>query len=281
MEVPQMTEPKKEPFEERGSSLPQGEKTISPTLTDPPEDPPIKTAEQLQIEEYRRKEAAYRQRQIDTDAQLAQLTQVVGKLVKEKDAPPVQTPEEAAKEFYRDPKKVIREVMEETVKPLNEFKDDFQGNTKYNSLKTKYKADPRFAPYFQRPGFEQMIDQVINQSQQNGVAISEVFVESVLTHSAGQIAVGTVQMPDPIADANNTPPAGDPPVDNRQIPPYLAPSSPPMRRPTSDQPKRRALTENEDRIRREQKMSVDDWWHWMEMDSKDVVGSQIGLEEKK
>lgn len=287
MDIPQMTDEKKEPFEDRSSSLPPKENLTPPTSTDQPQDlptePPAKTQEQLLIEEYQRKEQQYQQRQRETDARLAQLTETVGKLVEEKNAPPALTPEEEAKEFYKDPKKVIREVMQETVKPLNEFKDEYQGTNAYTRLKNQFKSDPRFAQYFNRPGFEQMVDQVVSQSQQNGIAISEQFVESVYTHAAGQIAVGTVQMPDPIADANRqgTPPQETPPVDNRQIPPYLAPSAPPMRKPTSDGPKRRQLTENEDRIRRENKMSIEEWWAWMDEDSKNVVDSQIGISQEK
>jgi len=285
MNIPEMTDPNKEPFEERGTpSLPNTENPTPPTSKDPPTDPPTKTAEQIQIEEYQRKEQAYLQRQRDQDARLTQLSGVVEKLVAEKNAPPPTTPEEDAKAFYRDPKKAIKEAMEEAVKPLNEFKDEYQGSNAYARLKTQFRSDPRFAQYFQRPGFEQMVDQVVNQSAQNGTEVSEMFVESVLTHTAGQIAVGTVQMPDPIADANvqNTPPQpGVPPVDNRQIPPYLQPSAPPTRQAPSDGPKRRQLNENEDRIRREQGMSVEDWWKWQEMDSKDVVDSRVGMEEKK
>lgn len=275
-------DPKKEPFESK-PSLPNTENPTPAISKEPPKDPPTKTPEQLQVEEYQRKEAAYIQRQRDQDAKLAQLTQVVEKLVTEKAAPPEQTPEEAAKEFYRDPKKVIREVMEETVKPLNEFKDGYQADNAYTRLKAQYKADPRFIPFFQRQGFEEMVDRVITQSVQNGVTISNEFVESVLTHTAGQIAVGTVQMPDPIADANitPTPTPGVPLVDNRMIPPYLQPSSPPSVHRDAPGPKRRELTENEDRIRRENKQSLDEWWAWMEMDSKDIVDSRVGIEEKK
>lgn len=285
MDIPQMTDPNKEPFENKGAtSLPNTESPISPISKDPPADPLTKTPEQLQIEEYQRKEAAYLARQRDQDAKLLQLTNVVEKLVTDKNAPPPTTPEEDAKDFYRDPKKVIREVMEETVAPLNAFKDSYQGDSAYVRLKTQFKADPRFVAYFQKQGFEGMVDQVINQSMRNGVTISNEFVESVLTHTAGQIAVGTVQMPDPIADANvqNTPPQpGVPPVDNRQIPPYLQPSAPPTVRRTNDGPKRRQLTENEDRIRRENGQTVDDWWEFMEMPSTDVIDSRVGIPEKK
>ena len=257
---------------------------------EPPKDPvidpnappvvPVKTPEQLQIEEYQRKEQAYLQRQRDQDAKLTQLTSVVEKLVIEKSAPPPKTPEEEAKDFYRDPRKVIREVMEETVKPLNEFKDSFQNNDAYARVKNQFRSDPMFAPYFQRQGFEQTVDAVVNQAAQSGTQISEAFVESALTHTAGQIAVGTIQMPDPIADANvqNTPPQpGVAPVDNRQIPPYLQPSAPPSVQRTPDGPKRRALTENEDRIRRENGQSVEDWWEFMEMPSTGVIDSKVGL----
>lgn len=284
MNIPEMTDPNKEPFDNQGAtSLPQKENPTPAISKEPPQDPPTKTAEQLQLEEYQRKEAAYLARQREQDAKLTQLTSVVEKLVTDKNAPPPTTPEEDAKDFYRDPKRVIREVMEETVKPLNQFKDTFEGDSAYSRLKTQYKADARFASYFQRPGFEEMVDQVITQSQGNGVTISNEFVESVLTHTAGQIAVGTIKMPDPIADANPnpTPTPGNPPVDNRTIPPYLQPSSPPSRQPVADGPKRRQLNENEDRIRREQGMSVEDWWSWQEMDSKDVVDSKVGMEEKK
>ncbi len=285
MNIPEMTDPNKEPFENKGTpSLPHTENPTPPISKETPPDPATKTPEQLQLEEYQRKEQAYLQRQRDQDAKLTQLTSVVEKLVTDKNAPPPTTPEEDAKDFYRDPKRVIREVMEETVKPLNEFKNTFEGDSAYSRLKTNYKADPRFTSYFQRPGFEQMIDQVISQSQKNGVTISNEFVESVLTHTAGQIAVGTVQMPDPIADANrdpNNPTPENPPVDNRMIPPYLQPSAPPSVQHRNEAPKRRQLNENEDRIRRENGQSLEDWWSFMEMDSKDVVDSRVGIPEKK
>ena len=289
MKVPVMSEPGK-PFEPKEASSQTLANPTSPISNDPPKDPvidpnaqpvvPVKTPEQLQIEEYQRKEQAYLQRQRDQDAKLTQLTQVVQKLFTDKSAPPPTTPEEDAKAFYRDPKAVIREVMEETVAPLNAFKNSFESNDAYTRLKTQFKADPRFAAYFQRAGFEQTIDAVVNQAAQNGTPISEMFVESALTHTAGQIAVGTVQMPDPIADANvqNTPPQpGVAPVDNRQIPPYLQPSAPPSVQRTNDGPKRRQLTENEDRIRRENGQTVEDWWEFMEMPSTGVIDSKVGI----
>lgn len=288
MKVPVMSDPNK-PFDPK-DSLPTSANPIPAISNDPPKDPvidpnaapvvPAKTPEQLQIEEYQRKEQAYLQRQRDQDAKLTQLTSVVEKLVIEKSAPPPTTPEEDAKAFYRDPKAVIRETMEEVVKPLNAFKDSFENDSTYTRLKNQFRTDPRFAAYFQRQGFEETIDAVVNQAQQNGTPISEMFVESALTHTAGQIAVGTVQMPDPIADANlqaNPPQPGVPPVDNRQIPPYLQPSAPPSVHRTPDGPKRRALTENEDRIRRENGQSVEDWWEFMEMPSTGVVDSKVGL----
>lgn len=282
MKIPQM-DPSKA-FDPKDSSLPNTENPTPPISNETPPvpvtDPPAKTPEQLQIEEYQRKEQQYIQRQRDQDARFTQLSGVVEKLVAEKNAPPPTTPEEDAKAFYRDPKKAIRETMEEVVRPLNTFKDTFESNDAYSRVKNQFRADPRFAPYFQRPGFEQIVDSVVNQAVQSGTVVSEQFVESAITHTAGQIAVGTVQMPDPIADANvqTTPPQpGVPPVDNRQIPPYLQPSAPPSVHRTPDGPKRRALTENEDRIRRENGQSVEDWWAFMEMPSTGVIDSTVGL----
>lgn len=283
MEVPKMTQ---KPFEpnpgDQTISSPPEENPISPTSTDPPEGPPTKTPAELQVEEYRRKEAEYMRRQQEQDAKISQLTNVVSQMVNEKNKKPEQTPEEAAKDFYRDPKKVIREVMEETVRPLNDFKNTIETDNAYNRLKARYKNDARYASYFRREGFESAIDAIISQSSRSGTQITEQFVESALNHTVGQIAVGSVHMPDPIADANRQPPApGDPLVDNRQIPPYLAPSSPPSRQAPREGPKRRPLSENEDRIRREGNMSVDDWWAWQDLDSTDVIGSKIGMTKKE
>lgn len=278
MDIPEMT-PEEKQKKDLQTSSPQLGSPTQGISTSPQTDPPTElTPDQKLIEEYKRKELAYLSRQRDQDEKFAQLTNTVNALVTEKNKKPEQTPDEAAKEFYKNPRKVIQEIMDESVAPLNQFKDSFQTDSKYAELKSQFKADPRYAAYFQRQGFEGMIDQVVGQAIKNGGQVTPLFVESAITHTVGQIAVGTVAMPDPIADANRQ---EEPVLDNRQIPPYLQPSAPPQRKPASDGPKRRQLSENEDRIRRENGQSLEDWWAFMEMDSKDVISSRVGLEEKK
>lgn len=273
MEIPKMTPKEGEKPEE--TSSPQSASPTQGISTKPPTDPPTeKTNEQLISEDFQRRDSLAQRQIADQNRRIAELTANMNKLVADRNKKPTQTPDEAAKEFYKNPRKVIQDVMAETVAPLNAFRESFESDSAYAKLKAQYKTDPRFAAYFQRPGFEGVIDSVVEEATKNGADISSMFIESAITHTIGQVAVGSVQFPDPIAEANRqqeTP---------AMIPPYLAPSSPPAAHRTAPKNERRALNENEDRIRREQKMSVEEWWQWMDMDSKDVVGSQVGLEKK-
>jgi hypothetical protein len=292
MQIPPMSDQNKS----GNPSLPSG---VNPTLgisTNQPQNPvtdPAVIAQQAQqkaAEEASRKELATARQIQEQRNQIAQLSSAVQALVAEKNKPAVKTPDEAAKEFYRDPEKVIREVMRETVAPLNEFKSNFEAESAYTQLKRQYKADARYAPYFKRPGFEDMIDTVIREATKKNVGVTSQFVESAITHTVGQMATGTIVFPDPIADqsVNNQVPKFDAQTGkpltgltehNQMIPPYLQPSSPPSPGPSQHAPQRRDLTENEDRIRREQRMSLEDWWKWQDMDSKDVISSKVGVPE--
>lgn len=292
MQIPQMSDPNKPP-ENPNLSSPQG---VNPTLgisTNPQPDQvtdPTTIAAQKAAQDAARKEAEASRRAAEQDRQIAELKNTVNALIADKNKPPPRTPDEAAKEFYKDPEKVIRGVMEETVAPLNEFKNSFESESAYTQLKREYRADARYAEYFKRPGFETMIDTVVREASKKNVAVTAQFVESAITHTIGQVATGTVQFPDPVAetlppkfDSQTGAPIVTPPADpnpaNQMIPPYLAPSSPPSPGPSNQAPRRRELTENEDRIRREQNMSVEDWWKWQDMDSKDVVDSKVGVPE--
>ena len=291
MKVPPMSEKPADP----NLSLQSG---VNPTLgisTNPQPNPVIELTPEQQLaqqaaQEAARKEAAAVSRAAEQDRRIAELTNTVNALVTEQKKPPPQTPDESAKEFYKDPKKMIQDVMRETVAPLNEFKNTFETESAYTQLKRQYKSDARYAPFFKRPGFETMIDTVVREAGKTGVTVNAQFVESAITHTIGQVATGTVQFPDPIEEtkpAKFDPQTGAPiapstpepnPV-NQMIPPYLQPSSPPSPGPGNQAPKRRELTENEDRIRRENKQTLEDWWAFQEMDSKDVVDSRVGIPE--
>lgn len=274
MDIPQMTPKEGEKPEE--TSSPQSANPTSGISTNPPKDPPTeKTQEQLIAEDFQRRDSLAQRQIADQNRKIAELTANVNKLVTEKAKKPTQTPDEAAKEFYKNPRKVIQDVMAETVAPLNAFRESFESDSAYAKLKAQFKADPRYAAYFQRQGFEGLIDSVVEESTKNGVEISPLFIESAITHTIGQVAVGTVQFPDPIAEA------AKPEETPAMIPPYLAPSSPPAVRRSAPKNEHRELTEQEDRIRREQDMSVAEWWEWMEMPSTGVIDSKVGIEEKK
>jgi hypothetical protein len=68
--------------------------------------------------------------------------------------------------------------------------------------------------------------------------------------------------------------------EDTQIPPYLAPSSPPHKKVVEGK-QYRDLTENEARLAKERNMSKEDYLNWLEVDATDVIDSKIGIPAKK
>lgn len=267
----QLEEQKKKEEEEARSS-PKGEKVISPTLTSPQKDQ-LTDAQKLKIFELQTKTVR------DQGAKISQVQRELDELRKQKEEEDKPTLEQEAKDFYANPLKLIREELEKAVAPLNAFKDRFESDTEYDRIKRGLKANPVYAEHLKNPQFEAVVDQLIGEGQRSGVSLNENIVIATIKHTIGDVITGDLVLTGVKEDGAENNKKED---DNKVIPPYLQPSSPPQKtRGTEKQ--YRDLTENEDRLRRERNMSKEQYLNWLEVDSNDVIDSKIGVttEEKK
>ncbi len=268
----QIEEAKKK--EEEARSLQKEEKATSPTLTSPPKDQ-LTDAQKLKIFELQTKTVR------DQGASLARLKKDFDELKAKKEEENQPTLDERSKGFYADPVKIIREELQKAIAPLNEFKNRFESDSEYDRIKKGLKANPVFAEHLSNPQFESVVDQLIAEGQRTGVQLNENIVIATIKHTIGDVVTGELVLDIPKKTGNETGNENKK-EEERMIPPYLAPSSPPQKtRGTEKQ--YRDLTENEDRLRRERGMTKEQYLNWLEVDSNDVIDSKIGIkaEEKK
>lgn len=179
---------------------------------------------------------------------------------------PEPTVDDKNKQFYADPTKAIQEMLEKTVKPLIEFRDEVRSGTEYDRVKSEFKDNPKFKDFLALPGVESQIDKLMGNSPTKN---RDAYLATILG-LRGAIASGVIDAPSGYNELGKKPDttnndSGDKPKDdnkdvkvNTQIPPHLRPSSAPTPS-NAEKPKTRDLTENEERLRKENKMSKEDY----------------------
>lgn len=183
------------------------------------------------------------------------------------------TPEEEKQAFYQDPvtvtRNIVNEALDRTIAPLTEFVREFRGQGTTQRLIERFKVDPRFS---------NMWDSQIEGAVTNFLGtlspdqINEATVQSAVIQAIGLRAAGLLQGspgPTPPPTPPSTPKNGNPPVP--PTPPHMRPSAPPGPGEQPVKPKLRALTENEERIRRENKQTVEEYLNWLEVPATDVT----------
>ncbi len=265
--------------EEEKASLLLKEKATSQTLTKPPTDPLTKEelsdAQKLRIFEIQQKTVR---------EQGARLTQTENELraLKAKQEEEVKpTVDESAKAFYANPMAAIHEALEKAVAPLNEFKNRYEGEADYVRIKKGLMSNPVYAQHLANPQFAGIIDDLIADGQRGtGIQVNEQIVEAAIKHTLGGIVAGDVVIAPVAGVTTEEKPGTKIEEENKLIPPYLQPSSPPQRKTTTEK-QYRDLTENEARLAKERGMSKQEYLDWLEVDPSDVIDSKIGIPEKK
>jgi hypothetical protein len=193
--------------------------------------------------------------------------------------PPV-VPEISASEFWNKPlphiAQIIRDETRKAVQPLYEFKQQVENQTKYDHVKNRFKADPRYREIF--PKIENIVDQMMNGQDPNDALMNATILSAIGALHTGQLPGVTLEAP---ANNNNR---GEPPVREQPAnqgservvtPPHLRPS--PMQQQQQDnKPKLRDLTELEDRLRRENGQTKEEFLGWLDLPATEVATSKIG-----
>ena len=268
----------KKEAEEKASLLAK-EKATQETLTNQQKDLVTKPGELTDAQKLR----IYEIQQKTVREQGARLTATERELAELKaKADEVSKPsvEDEAKAFYANPRKVIMEVMEEVVAPLNVFKDRFENETEYTKIKRGLMANPVYAQHLNNPQFAAIVDELIAEGQRTTGNVNEGMVEAAIKHTIGSIVTGDVVLAAVPGSEVVTEKGKETKVEDQLIPPYLASSSPPYKEKETVK-QYRDLTENEARLARERGMTKEVYLDWLEVDPADVIDSKIGVPTKK
>lgn len=214
-----------------------------------------------------------------TRSQNARINELEQALAANKPAAP---PEEkiSSEQFFSDPAghvaNIVEKRMKETVAPLIEFVTQMRGTTKIDQFVNQFKSDSRFSSQWDDSVERYVREQAatVNPNQLNEQTFGLVVLTGLGMKAAGLLPGSTNRQSAP---ANN-PPANPPMPANREIiPPYLAPSNMPASSDTNrGEKKLRPLTEDEERLRRERKLSHADFLGWLEVPASQVAISDVG-----
>lgn len=203
-------------------------------------------------------------------------------------APP-NVPDINPSEFWNKPlphiAQIIREETRKAVQPLYDFKEQIENETRYERLKTKFRNDVRYREIF--PKIEGVVDQMVLNS---GAEVNDALLNATILSAIGalhtgqlpgiELDVGTGRQP---ANRNGEPPprTGESREATRVItPPHLRPNAAPQITGGDAKPKLRDLTELEDRLRRENNQTKEEFLQWLDLPSTEVATSTIGKPPK-
>lgn len=199
-------------------------------------------------------------------------------------AVPSKTPDEERAEFFRSPvesnRKMIREEVTATIAPLVEFVSRLNTQDQMAQMINRYKFDPRFSGMWDNDveAFVRQNTGAIPADKLTDDVFGTVVVSAIGMKATGLLTKST-SAPSPSAPPA-TPPA-PPTAPVMPTPPHMRPSAPPG--PSggpNNKPGPRALTEHEERLRRERNMTVEQYLSWLEVPASDVVSSDIGKPPK-
>lgn len=201
------------------------------------------------------------------------------------------TPVQQIPDDQLSPQQLIERSVRQSVAPLLDefsiFRQQQQANT-YQTIKTQFRNLPQFAPFFNQ--LEPHID-----AEMQGKPISVESVQNAIATVIGRIQMQAALNPQPINQTsvpNNQQqqyqqPQNPPqqPQNNRQqsLPPHLRPSAPPLPNRSGDQNltpggnQRFQLTQLQERVARENKLTHDQYIDWITETPENVVHSQIGV----
>lgn len=189
-------------------------------------------------------------------------------------AAPPRNPEAERQDFYNDPieatRKVVKTALEETVAPLLDFVKEMRGATTTDRIKNQVKNDPRFSGIWDAD-IERAVDETLTRVAPD--KINEDVVRSAAVQAIGLKTMNMLPTTTPRTDNPNPNPNPPAPTERRvTTPPHMRPSAPPApSSQTNGAKKLRPLTENEERLRRENKQTHEDFLFWLELPANEVT----------
>ena len=155
-------------------------------------------------------------------------------------AAPRVTDEERDKDFFKNPTKAIRAILDESVAPLQGYVGELKARDGLAELKESFKNDPRYASRWSK--IEPVVDEMLRRHISGGGNVNTSIMNEAVVTAIGLIASNQISG---ITFDNPAPPTPPTPTPAPMVnPPHLAPSTPPQPRPP-EKGKVRELTENE------------------------------------
>lgn len=150
--------------------------------------------------------------------------------------------------------KIVDQALDKRIKPLTDFVNETKGGNKYAQIKDRLRNDPGFKDKF--ADIEGYLDEVMRTTE-----VNEQNVNTAALSIIGAMATGRLKAPE-IRKAGDPSPLPQNPSttknDATQMPAHLRPSGP-SSKPAESEKVRHELTELEERIRREQRMTKDEY----------------------
>lgn len=218
-------------------------------------------------------------RQADLIRSVTERQDKVEKQVEVATRQPGPTKEQLNNQFWADPTSVIKNMFEEMVAPLKEAAGELRATTAYDRLKGDFKNDPAFAKLFRNPAAEQALDRMVsgqkNINKETMLANIMALTGAIALNQVPGVSFDDKEQNNSAANNNNTSTSRS---TQMTLPPHLRPSAPSApSRDDTNKPKIRELTENEERMRRENKMTHEDFLALIDIRGDEVIHSKIGI----
>jgi hypothetical protein len=194
------------------------------------------------------------------------------------DAPPV-VPEITASEFWNKPLPAIAEIIRsetrKAVQPLYEFKQEIENQNKYEKVKLRFKSDPRYRDIF--PKIEGIVDQLMT-----GQDPSDALMNASILSAVGALHTGQIPGMETVNGQRETPNSTSVTTNPNQAaervitPAHLKPSPIAQQLSQDNKPKLRDLTELEERLRRENQQTKEEFLGWLDLPATEVATSKLG-----
>jgi len=211
-----------------------------------------------------------------TRSQNARITELEQSQAANRAAPP---PEEkiTPEQFFADPVHYMDDRLEkklkETVAPLLDFVEQFRGGTQTDKFINQFKNDSRFSSQWDDSLERYIREQAVTIPPKQ---LTEQNFGLIVLTGIGARAAGLI--PGARTPTPQTPtPTPMPQNQNRDIiPPYIAPSNLPAAPNGGNDKKLRPLSEHEERLRRERKLTHEQFLSWLEVPASQVAISDVG-----
>lgn len=215
---------------------------------------------------------------------------------KSKEKPPEKL-DDKNKRFWDNPTAVLQEALDETVKPLREFVDEVKSGTAYDKLRAKYAKDPKYQELFENPKIASLIDEAMTKAPP-----TDGSMKTVLFSLRGAIELGEIPGIElksrEASDEQKAKEAAEEAAKKARessthrrddtLPAHLRPSSAPG--PSREKEDARAAKykqmaegadENQRRLARENRMTLEQYFESLEVSALDVVHSTAMGDLKK